>query len=186
MLRVYDKRFRDELVSLGMISGSKSSCIAPPSSLFSRADYFRGLLDADGSLGFTSKSFPFLSLVSASEAMAGAYLQYVEEVTGKMKSPSRNKRDGVFNVIVYKEDAQALASTLYPKGCVALPRKQAAADQIMAWRRPDGMRKIDFEKRAWTPREDSYIKMHTIDESSLVLQRTRQSIKMRLWRLRDQ
>ena len=185
ILRVYNRTFRSELESLGMISGAKSAQVSTPRVNFSKADYFRGLLDADGSLGLTGNAFPFVSLVSMSEAMTLGYVQYIKEVTGKLKSPSRNKRDGVFNIVVFKEDAQAVVSAVYYDGCLALTRKQAHANRVLGWQRPETMRKVDFDKRRWTPSEDSYIKTHTIDESSQMLSRTQQSIKMRLWRLRD-
>ena len=93
ILRVYNRQFREELKSLGMMSGNKARRIATPQCQFSERDYFRGVIDADGSLGLTSNGFPFASLITASESMAKAYLNFVEGVTGKSKTPGRNRRD---------------------------------------------------------------------------------------------
>jgi hypothetical protein len=184
MLRVYDKKFRDALVSAGMERGKKATSISVPSRSFSKVDYFRGVVDADGSLGLTGSGFPFVSLVTSSSLLADAYLRFLCEVTGQVKTSARNKRDGVFNIVVYKEDAQVLATTLYYDSCLALTRKKEAASLVLSWTRPKEMRKVDFARRSWTSEEDSYILGHTVDESAESLGRTRQSIKMRLWRLR--
>src|SRR5689334_6663002 len=48
---VSSKSFRDELLSLGLPVGNKSLIVAPPASEYNQRDYFRGLVDADGSLG---------------------------------------------------------------------------------------------------------------------------------------
>lgn len=183
MLRAYSKGFRDDLVRLGMIEGKKANLVEPPTCGYSKPDYFRGIVDADGSLGTTGNEFPFVSLVTASDRMARAYCDFIKEVIGKQKLTARNKRDQVFNIVVYKEDAQALAASLYYDDCLALPRKQEAAHLILAWQRPNGMRKV-LSKKTWASEEDSYILANTIDDAMRELKRTRQSIKMRLWRLR--
>ncbi len=48
--RVYDQRFRHLLELWGLPTGCKSNLIKPPSGSFSEVDYFRGLVDGDGSL----------------------------------------------------------------------------------------------------------------------------------------
>jgi hypothetical protein len=184
-LRVYDKQFRDELKSLGLTAGKKSNLVELPRLPFSKVDYFRGVLDADGSLGLTGRGFPFISLVTASEAMAEGYLSFIVETVGKSKAASRNKRDGVYNIVAYKEDAQLLTSRLYYQDCLGLPRKKESAKTLLAWTRPTNMKKIDFKKKTWSQDEDRYILAHTIEDSCGVLDRTVKSVKTRLWRLRD-
>ncbi|MFI1368289.1 hypothetical protein [Streptomyces griseochromogenes] len=51
---------RTTINELGLPYGRKSKTIAPPNVEFPRCDYLRGLIDADGSVGFTSKGFPFV------------------------------------------------------------------------------------------------------------------------------
>jgi hypothetical protein len=182
-LRVCAREFREELVALGMKVGRKSETIEAPRCEFSQADYFRGVVDGDGSLGFTSNGFPFLSLCTASEKLAAAYESFVRGLTGKEKRLKRNARDRMFNHVVFKEDAQAVAAALYYEGCVAIERKKQAALAVQAWRRPDGMHRV-FSKEFWTDEQDSYILTHNVEESAVALRRTEQSVKMRLWRLR--
>jgi hypothetical protein len=95
-----------------------------------------------------------------------------------------NQRDRVYNILIMKEDAQVVASTLYYDGCLALMRKRRSAQEVQQWQRPDSMRKIDFTRKSWTPNEDEYILSHTIEESAENLGRTLKSVKVRLWRLR--
>jgi hypothetical protein len=178
-LTVCGKEFRDELIELGMMYGKKSEKIDIPHCSFSEADYFRGIIDGDGSLGYTANKFPFLSLCIASEKMAVAYEAFTRKITGKEKRLNRNSRDGIYNISLFKEDAQSVAATLYYKGCVAIPRKKQLALDIQLWKRPSTMKRIP-NKKFWTDEQDSFILSHSIEESAFELRRTPQSIKMRL------
>lgn len=181
-LTVCEKRFRDELIELGMVYGKKSDKIKVPCRSFSEIDYFRGIIDGDGSLGFTANQFPFLSLCIASEKIAVAYEAFTRKITGKEKTLNRNSRDRVYNISLFKEDAQHVAATLYYKGCVAIPRKKSLALEIQLWKRPETMKRV-LNKKFWTDEQDNFILSNTIEESAFALKRTPQSIKMRLWRL---
>jgi len=52
-LGFYDQQARKAIAALGVPPGRKSRTIAPPPQPFSKPDYVRGLLDGDGSVGFT-------------------------------------------------------------------------------------------------------------------------------------
>jgi hypothetical protein len=184
ILSVYAKEFRNELIELGMTFGEKSKIIDIPDCKFSQVDYFRVIIDGDGSLGFTANQFPFLSFCTASEKLAIAYERFVRESTGKEKRLVRNSRDRVFNITLYKEEAQTLAAILYYEGCISISRKKQFALAIQNWKRPQGMRRV-LHKKFWTEEQDTFIQSHTINESVAALQRSTQSIKMRLWRLRS-
>ncbi|BAY23837.1 hypothetical protein NIES2100_36290 [Calothrix sp. NIES-2100] len=183
--RVYDKRFRDYLESWGLSNGCKSELIKPPSCSFSKVDYFRGLIDGDGSLGLTSKGFPFLSLVTSSSHIVVEYRELISQITGKVKTSKRNTRDSIYNIVVYKEDAQLLAKHLYYDGCLALTRKLIKANEVLSWSRPPNMKCIK-NRKSWTPEEDEYITNHSVECSMKVLGRSRNSIEIRLWRLNKQ
>jgi hypothetical protein len=182
---VYNLEFRNELLSLGMHYGVKSYDASPPTVEYSKPDFYRGIIDGNGSLGFTAKEFPFVSLVTASQNMSDAYLEYLSNLLDKQKESTRNKRDEVFNIAVYKEDAQLLVKTLYYPGCLAIPRKYESASAISLWKRPSDMRLINFERRHWTDEEDIFVFNHSIEESMEMLNRTDKSIKIRLWRLHN-
>ena len=89
MLSAFDLGFREDLVSLGFPQGRKSTSIAPPRVPLAHRDYFRGLLDADGCLGLAGAGYPFVSLCTSSHALAAAYGDFVESVTGQRKVVSR-------------------------------------------------------------------------------------------------
>ncbi|BAY96256.1 hypothetical protein NIES37_01860 [Tolypothrix tenuis PCC 7101] len=183
--RVYDKRFRDYLELWGLPNGCKSELIKTPSCSFSKVDYFRGLIDGDGSLGLTCKGFPFLSFVTSSSHIVVEYIELISQITGKVKTSNRNTRDSIYNIVVYKEDAQKLAKHLYYDGCLALSRKLIKANEVLNWSRPANMRCVT-NRKFWTPEEDKYITNHPIESSMKVLGRSRNSIELRLWRLNKQ
>ncbi|MFJ3721928.1 hypothetical protein ACIPYQ_05065 [Streptomyces sp. NPDC090045] len=169
---------------LGIPYGKKSLIIKPPRTDFSRPDYLRGIIDADGSLGWTAQGIPFLSLTSASTAIAAYLCHYGKKITGTQRITSRNKRDGVYNVCYYKETAQQLAAHFYYNGCLALDHKKANADAIQSWVRPAEM-KIAPPRRRWTQREDeTLLRLNDPRAAGIALDRTEQSCFMRLWRLR--
>jgi hypothetical protein len=143
------------------------------------------MIDADGSVGFTGKGFPFISLTTASTAMASYICAYAKEVTGAERIPKRNSRDDIYNVLYTMEVAQRLAAELYYPGCLSLDRKRAAAASLTAWARPAGMRSA-YTKRRWTDHEDRILlKLNSPTAAAVALGRTVQSCNLRLWRLRS-
>jgi hypothetical protein len=180
---VYDFGFRRMLQTLGLTPGRKSGVMDVPGVPFSQPDYFRGLIDADGALGLTGNGFPFLTLTTASERLATRYAEFVAGVIGKKKSTSRNTRDSVYNICVYKEDAQQLGVVLYYDGCLALPRKLLKAAEVRSWVRPTTMKRVE-NRRPWTDVEDQYVLTHTIEQAAAELGRSPRSVSMRRWRLR--
>ncbi|MDX2395551.1 hypothetical protein [Streptomyces sp. NPDC017949] len=170
---------------LGIPYGKKSLSVKPPRTDFARPDYLRGIIDADGSLGWTAQGFPFLSLTSASTALAAFLCHYGKKITGTGRTISRNARDGVYNVCYYKETAQQLAAHLYYDGCLALAHKRANADAIQAWVRPAGMR-VAPPRRPWTAQDDAVlVRLGDAAAAATALDRTEKSCVMRLWRIRS-
>ncbi|MFE7638576.1 LAGLIDADG family homing endonuclease [Kitasatospora sp. NPDC057518] len=177
------REFREELQALGLPAGRKSEIVAPPTVPFSKRDYLRGLIDADGSVGLTSDDLPFVSLTTKSDAMAFFFTGYTMRLCGAQRNPTRNKRDDIYNVLFLKEPGVALASDLYYPGCLALPRKQAGADQVSAWIRPSTMG-FAPPRRSWTQEEDEVIlTAESMELASEQLGRTLKSCKIRQWRL---
>lgn len=178
---VHSRDFRDALVQRGFTVGRKSEVICIPEGEFAKTDYFRGIVDADGSLGITAQGFPYVSLITASENLALGFADFIYETTGSRKVIGRNQRDGVFNISVFKEVSQILASRLYYPNCLALPRKAAKVPEIIAWQRPpDMIRKV---YRAWDAEQDQFLLTHSLEEAIRHLRRTEKSVKTRLWRL---
>lgn len=180
-----DLAFRRELVDLGLPAGRKSATVAPPTSQYSRRDYLRGLVDGDGSVGFTGTGRPFLSFVTASEALAGFFCAQVLAVAGTVRTVNRNTRDGVSNPMVTNEPAAALAAWLYPDGCLALDRKRESAALVAAWTRPAGMRARPLAgARRWTAEEDADVMSGSAREADVRLRRSEKAVIIRRFRLR--
>ncbi|MEV7728983.1 hypothetical protein AB0P15_30230 [Streptomyces sp. NPDC087917] len=181
----YAAEARAVLNELGMPYGKKSLTIRPPRREFSRPDYLRGIIDADGSLGWTAQGYPYLALTSASTALAAYLCHYAKKVTGTARTMSRNARDGVYNICYYKETAQRLAAHFYYDGCLAVPHQKANVESIQTWVRPPDMR-VAPPRRRWTAREDrELIRLGHPDRAAAALDRTPQSCTMRLWRIRS-
>ncbi|MCZ4609940.1 hypothetical protein O3S80_40470 [Streptomyces sp. Lzd4kr] len=130
---------RTRLNELGLPYGSKSKTIAPPGIEFSHRDYLRGIVDADGSVGYTSQGFPFISLTTMSTAIAAYMCSYARGITGVERTLKRNARDGIYNILYTKESAQQLTAHVYYPDCLSLERKQIAADSHGPWVRPASM-----------------------------------------------
>jgi len=161
VFRLYDHDTREEIRKY-VPAGKKSSIIFPPNGIVPR-EYYRGIIDGDGSLGMTGAGFPFISLVTASEPLARGFEAYIKELTGLEKHTNPNKRDGVYNIMVNKENAQTIIRELYYDGCMCLPRKKAEAEKALTWVRPADMR-IRSDKIVWTPIQDEFLVTHSPEE----------------------
>lgn len=181
ILEIHYKDIRDYLKSFGLIAGKKGDKAYIPESINTK-HYLRGYLDGNGSLGYTSANFPFLSVTTPSKLLKNSFCDFIYDITGKRKDINPNKRDRIYNVGVYKEDAQKIASSLYKNSEIHLDRKHKSYLEIMEWVRPKNM--IIKNKKAWTQNEDGFIKTHTLNESIEKLGRSKSSIKTRKWRLK--
>nr|WP_202540312.1 hypothetical protein [Streptomyces sp. SID4937] len=179
-----DLEARTRVNSLGLPYGRKSKRITPPRVEFSRRDYLRGIIDADGSIGYTGQGLPFVSLTTASAAV-GAYLcRYAKAVTGTARRIGRNARDRVYNVVYTKEAAVQLAEHLYYPDCLSLARKRTAAASLASWERPASMR-VRPPGRRWKPWEDRVLlDLDNATASAAELGRSEASCSVRLWRLK--
>ncbi len=180
---IYNWNFRKEINNLGLPCGKKSEIVSPPESDFCKKDYIRGLLDGDGSVGTTAKNVPFASLTVKSEDLKNYLLVIIEKITGERKRLNRNTRDNIYNIMVNRERAQQFINYLYYPNCLALKRKLRNAKTVLKWKRPKDLKRV-FQK-FWDDQQDKYILSHTLEESCNHLKRTERSVKMRLWRLRN-
>jgi hypothetical protein len=136
---------RRELIELGLPVGGKSWLVQPPSVPFSRIDYLRGRVDADGSVGITRLGLPFVSFTTATESLRDFFLSECRDLPGQPRHVARNRRDAVFNPMATRECAVDLAKALYYDDCLALKRKATAAKAIMHWsREPLGQLELPF------------------------------------------
>jgi hypothetical protein len=185
ILTYHDLRFRRELRALGYGAGKKSQTVSTPQCPYVEIAFWRGVVDGDGSLGITGQARPFVSLITASQQLRDAYIDFVARIAGTRPDPKRNVRDRVFNIVVFDEPAQMLAARLYSDDVLAIPRKKSAAEIVGAWRRPSNRKRVDFERRRWTPEEDRRV-LEPLTQLAVAteLGRTVRSINIRRWRLR--
>ncbi|MFE7410498.1 hypothetical protein [Streptomyces laurentii] len=174
---------RTKLNELGLPYGRKSRNITPPRVPFSRPDYLRGLIDADGSVGFTKDGLPFVGLTTQSTAIAVYLCRYTRLTLDIPKLPGRNKRDRIYNIMYVREAAVALAQHLYTPGALALDRKKVKAVEVSSWQRPADA-PAPIRRRSWTTLEDRVLlDAASIKEAAAALGRTEQSCNLRRWRL---
>lgn len=187
-LQFFDQAIRVELAALGMPPGRKAYDLSPPvdAGLVVR-DYLRGVLDGDGSVGFTRTGIPFVSLVTASEHLARFFEGQIWEVCGVRRATHRNSRDRVFNVMVSNHAAALLAAHCWaPQDCPAMRRKAEAAADVAAWvPLPERAFRYGVGRTPWTAAEDAIVPSQPLAESAEVLGRTLKSVTVRRWRLRN-
>ena len=176
------KNFRDE-ISEYIPYGKRPEYINIPQWI-SKRDYIRGLVDADGSLGFSKHGFCFLSFFTTSENIKNFIINDMLENLGVIKKINRNKRDLAYNILLYREYAQDYAKILYENSNLYIDRKYNKYLDILKWvRNPNIKRKYP---KSWNKREDQIISMDniSIDEKMFLLNRTKSSVRNRMWRLR--
>ena len=179
-LSIHDRLFREQLKEY-MPSGKKSTSIQFDERL-SFKHYLRGLSDADGSLGLADNRC-FWSLCTSSEAVKCSVCTLIESLTGLTKHINRNARDGVYNIVVYNEDAQVLCNYMYSDAHIYMDRKHKKLKDVQCWLRTTPKKKQ--RSRSWTDSEDKLIQdsSYSLEEKVRLTERTTQSIKTRLWRL---
>lgn len=181
ILNLHAQDARRFFAAVGVTPGRKSATVGPPDAPYVASDYVRGLIDGDGSIGFTAKGYPFVSMVTASERLAKYFCDVIAEVCLVRRTARRNTRDNVYNIMVTSTAAQALAAWCYYDGALALPRKAIAASEIAAWTAPTY--RFGVSKRRWTPDQDAIVRSHSSVDAAQILDRTQQSVDMRRWRL---
>lgn len=176
---------RAELEALGLPSGPKSRSVAPPGLPYARRDDVRGLIDGDGSVGFTAAGLPFMSFVTASEHLARYSEAYAEELTGIARHTNPTARDRAFNPMHQTDAAATIAAHLYQPGDLAIERKAVTAAQVGQRVRPAGMRRA-YKIKRWTKEEDEAVLAdRALADIAAELGRTYQSVSMRRTRLRS-
>ncbi|KKM79896.1 hypothetical protein LCGC14_1345390 [marine sediment metagenome] len=181
-----DLELREELREYVPI-GKKSRNIKPPIDMlgFNRYAYIRGLSDADGSLGMTGDNKPFWSLCTSSEYIKEFIISDIKKTLNFDKRLSRNKRDGVYNIVLYSEDAVIYTKMLYGNTSLRLDRKYNKFCEIQKWVRTTTKR--PGRKKSWLIYEDKVVLSDNLSlkEKCVLLERSPSSVKTRFWRLRQ-
>jgi hypothetical protein len=186
ILRFYDQATRRSAAAAGILVGRKSDRIVPPTGPLAVPDYLRGLLDGDGSVGFTRKGEPFVSLVTASPVIARFFCDTIRDVCGVVRTARPNKRDGVYNILVLNLAAASLADWVwYAPDVLGIERKSVAARQVAVWVPPaDKAARYQVVRKPWTESDDLIVLTHPQAEAARMLGRSISSVSVRKWRLR--
>ena len=131
--------FRSRLIECGFPIKNKTLLANCPTEEYNEIFFWRGVIDGDGSLGFTSNGTPFLSLVTKSENLKIKYLDFLLRTLNITKTSTRNKRDGVYNIMITNENAKKLSEILYlsDNEGLYLQRKYDLANSIQDWNKPN-------------------------------------------------
>lgn len=175
------KEFRDFFTKAGIPKKDKSIYGEPPKTFHHESDFWRGVYDGNGSLGFTSANEPFVSLVTKSEPLKIALFTLLEDRFNIHKIMRPNNRDRVYNIVLKNEDAMLFSDFLYNHASIYMERKYKEYLKIQTWIRT----KPKISSKSWSDEEIDYIQTHSVKESMNHLNRTESSIKMRLWRLQQ-
>lgn len=128
----YKKEFRDFLINCGFPIKDKTNLADKPKIDFNIPNFWRGVIDGDGSIGITSKGLPFISLVTKSENLKESYLSFLKDNFKIEKKINRNKRDNVYNIMVSGPKSIPIIKYLYIDNLgISLNRKYNKAKEII-------------------------------------------------------
>jgi hypothetical protein len=184
-LCVFDREFRRWLATARMPPGRKSLTVGPPVGPFCHRSYLRGIIDGDGSVGFTRTGDPFVSFVTASQDLAEFFAESIWQTSRKSRTLRRNRRDNVFNVMVINVSAALLAEYVWPsEDVLGIARKRTSGRLVAQWRPPaESAGRYGNTRKKWTPAEDQVVLSHTDGEAAAITGRTTKSVSVRRWRL---
>ena len=178
----YRLSFRTQMFNWGLPKHDKSTIGTIPNTNYSKSDFWRGVYDGNGSIGFTKQNEPFISLATASGLLKDELCKLLFDKFNIRKNVNPNNRDHIYNIVLKNEDAIEFCNFLYDNATIYLQRKYDNYQQIRTWKRT----KKRMKQESWSPDEIKYIQTHTVIDSMQYLNRTENSIKMKLWRLSKQ
>lgn len=184
ILKISNSELCREVVNVYRIPiGKKSEIIKPIMNIIEK-DYWRGLIDGDGSIGITSANRPFISFTTDSDAMQEAYVELIYKIINRKLLTARNTRDDIYNIILFDEDAQKLVEYLYKDSSISISRKYENYLKVKEWERPSNRKKALNPQQGWTTEEDKIVLRLSIKEAAEKLSRTFSSVSNRRFRLR--
>ena len=175
----YRNEFRQTLIDMGYPINDKSNNECPPKCSYIKKDFWRGVFDGDGSIGYTKDGRPYISFVTVSDVLHEEYTLFLKEELGITKIINRNKRDNCYNFALYDEDAINFSNYIYNEAEIYLDRKYETYMTFSSWKRT----KKKVNRRTWTKEEDEYILNNTLKNSADHLKRTEKSVSLRKIRI---
>lgn len=178
----YNLCFRKIFIDNGFPIRNKTVLANTPQCEYSERDFWRGVIDGDGSLVFTHDGIPFVSLATTSDTLKQAFVNLLYNRLGITKKVNRNKRDNIYNIIIKNEQAVEFSRWLYTDNdCLHLNRKYQESVKINSWVRtkPHGNKRVSFDEY-----EINYILSHKVEDSVEHLNRSKESIRSKLYKLK--
>lgn len=129
----FDLSFRTFLIENGFPTTDKTNNATIPNNDYSEIDFWRGVIDGDGSLGVTKDNRPFISLTTKSEQLKNFYCDFLYRRFDIVKNVKRNKRDNIYNILVFGRKAIEIAKLLYTssKSELYIKRKYQKAMELL-------------------------------------------------------
>lgn len=182
ILTNHQKQFRQFFIDHGIPTKNKSTNGSIPNTEYMVPDFWRGVYDGNGSIGYTQQNEPFISLATKSTPLANELFKLLREKFQITKNIKPNKRDHIYNIVLKNEDAIVFTNFIYHQATIYMQRKFNIYQTFQQWKRT----KKHHIERSWSFEELTFIQTHTIEESIQHLNRTKSAIKTKLWRLNIQ
>lgn len=140
----------------------KTNSIAPPIGDYSESDFWRGVIDGDGSIGMKKNVIvPFISLTTASEQLKEAYNNYIYKLTNFKPNNKRNQRDNIYNITIHAEKAMTISHALYKNANIYIDRKYNKYLENCLWKEKDTTNKYHHK---WSQQELNDLKELSNDD----------------------
>lgn len=175
----YRREFRELLLEMGYPKENKSENECPPNTSYDKKEFWRGVFDGDGSIGYTKDGRPFVSLITVSDKLHEEFTRFLKEELNIIRVINRNKRDNCYVFSIFDEDAIRFCKYIYDGAEIYLERKYREYKKFSSWKRD----KKKVNRRTWTKEEDEFIMKNTIKASAEHLGRTEKSVNLRRFRL---
>lgn len=151
VLRCTNKDLISWLEKNGFPLTDKTNTIKPPTGNYSEADFWRGVIDGDGSIGVKkAEEQPFLSLTTKSETLKEFYDDFIEKHTNFRPNNSRNMRDNIYNITLHGQKAIKIMSIIYEDSFIHIDRKYQNYILNKDWK---GKKRIGGAAKKWTNEE---------------------------------
>lgn len=130
-LHIRDNELIDKLKDF-IPEGKKSEIVAAPENIeYSEIDYWRGVIDGDGSLGFKETGIPYIALNTSSEYLYHDFNSFLEKMINFRLKIKRNKRDNTYNILLPLAKGIIITKLLYQNNEISLNRKNEMAKDII-------------------------------------------------------
>jgi hypothetical protein len=178
-LRIKDKPFISKIEPF-VPYGKKSLLIRAPENIeYSKPDYWRGIIDGDGSLGTRYDGIEtFVALVTSSEWLFNDLCSFVMERFNWTITGSRNKRDGIYNIAFANYKAFAMASLLYGDGGISIVRKSISANDVINF---DYQNISKSKLKTFTEQEDKIILEYPHKEALVRFRELYKTVELPSW-----